>query len=79
MKNYEYKKVIPERLKYYRMKYEKTQEQIAKELGISQSTYGNYEAGNRKPDIETIAKIADIYETSVDNILGRTDISEYEK
>lgn len=74
MKNYEYKEIIPQRLKYYRLKYGKTQEDIAEELKISQSTYGNYEAGNRKPSIEIIAKIADIYETSVDNILGRTDI-----
>lgn len=76
MKNYEYRKIIPERLKYYRTKYGKTQDNIAKELGIKQSTYGNYEAGNRTPSIETIAKIADIYETSIDKILGRTDIKE---
>lgn len=76
MKNYEYLKILPERLKYYRTKYGKTQEEIAEELKISQSTYGNYEAGNRKPSIEMIAKIADIYETSIDNILGRTDINE---
>lgn len=76
MQKYDYNKIIPERLKYYRKKYQKTQEEIAKELKITQSTYGNYEAGNRKINLNTLAQIADIYETSIDEMLGRTDIKK---
>lgn len=65
-----YDDIIPERLKYYRKKYQKTQEEIAKELKITQSTYGNYEAGNRKINLNTLAQIAGIYEISIDEILG---------
>lgn len=68
--NPNYDSIIPERLKYYRKKYQKTQDEIARELKITQSTYGNYEAGNRKINLNTLAQIADIYEVSIDEILG---------
>lgn len=72
----DYSEIIPIRLRYLRKKYNISQEQIAKELGISQSTYANWEAGRRTPDIKYIANLADFFETSIDLLLGRTDIKE---
>lgn len=69
-----YREIIPMRLKYLRNKYSLTQTNIAEQLSISQSTYANWEAGRKTPDIEKIAQLADIYETSIDLMLGRTDI-----
>lgn len=69
-----YRKIVPIRLKYLRDKYSLTQSSIAEQLSINQSTYANWEAGRKMPDIEKIAQLADIYETSVDLLLGRTDI-----
>lgn len=69
-----YREIIPIRLKYLRTKYDYKQDYIAKQLGISQGTYANWEAGKRLPNIDNIACLADIYETSVDLLLGRTDI-----
>ena len=71
-----YRKIVPLRLKYLRDKYDITQVNLAEQLNISQSTYANWEAGRKMPDIEKIAQLADIYETSVDLLLGRTDIDK---
>jgi len=62
---------VQERLKEKRTKANLTQTDIAKRLKISQSTYAGYETGKRQPDIETLSKLADIFETSADYLLGR--------
>lgn len=46
-----------------------TQEQAAKELGITRNTLQNYEAGKTVPNIEMGKKIADLYKTSVDCLI----------
>lgn len=71
-----YGTIIPLRLKYLREKFSLSQEAIASQLKVGQSTYANWEAGRRTPSIEKIAQLADIYETSVDLLLGRTDIDK---
>ena len=48
-----------------------TQKEIAKQLGITVSAYGNYELGQRQPTPEMLCKLADIFEVSVDYLLGR--------
>lgn len=75
----DYREIIPFRLRYLRQKFDFTQEYLAEQLKISQSTYANWEAGRRIPDVEKIAQIADIYETTIDLLLGRTDIPTTKK
>lgn len=60
------KEIIAKRLTELRG--ERTQLEVAKALGISQSTYAMYETGKRIPTDETKIKIADYYNTSVQNI-----------
>ena len=43
-----------------------TQAEAAEALGISRSTFGMYEQGNRQPDFETEEKIADLFNVSLD-------------
>lgn len=53
-----------------------TQQQIADMLYINRRTYAAYENGINSMTPETLCSIADIYHTSVDWLLGRTDIFE---
>ena len=50
-----------------------TQQQIADMLYINRRTYAAYENGINSMTPEALCKIADIYHTSVDWLLGRTD------
>lgn len=48
-----------------------SQAAFAKLIGVSQSAVGNWEAGSREPNLETMDKIADFFGVSVDYLLGR--------
>ena len=48
-----------------------TQAQIAQRLGISRSSYANYENGNRSPNFEVLEQIADVLDCSLDELFGR--------
>ena len=49
------------------------QTEFAKKIGVSTPTVGFYENGNRVPDALTLKRIADVFEVSVDYLLGRAD------
>ena len=48
-----------------------TQAQMAEKLGISRSTYTNYENGNRTPDFEVLGRISEVLACSLDELFGR--------
>ncbi|UOF92966.1 helix-turn-helix domain-containing protein [Fodinisporobacter ferrooxydans] len=51
-----------------------TQMEVANKLGISNGTLSGYERNYRDPDTETLKKLADLYEVSVDYLLnGKTE------
>jgi transcriptional regulator with XRE-family HTH domain len=58
-------------LKESRIHYGLTQKEIANKLRVSQSTYAGYETGKSTPNIEMLCKLADIYGTSLDILIGR--------
>ena len=64
-------KVFQERLFALRKEFEYTQREAAQMLGISQPSYIRYENGTSQPNLQTLAKIADIFDVSVDYLLGR--------
>lgn len=49
------------------------QQDLADYLNCSQVCYSRYENGQRDIPLETISKIADFYNVSVDYLLNRTD------
>lgn len=51
-----------------------TQRQMGELLGISQSSYSDYENGLRNMPLTMLDFLADVLDTSTDYILGRTDI-----
>lgn len=57
-------------LKKMRLLTNKTQKEVAKDIGLTQFTYSNYEIGKTQPDYETLIKLADYFHTTVDNLLG---------
>ncbi|MER2008781.1 MAG: helix-turn-helix transcriptional regulator [Psychrobacillus sp.] len=63
--------MLQENLKKLRGK--QTQEEVAKKLGISRARYSHYENGIREPDNELLQAIANLYEISVDSLLGRNE------
>ncbi len=65
-----------ERIRNLREDKDWTQQKIADMLYINRRTYAAYENGINSMTPETLGKIADIYGTSVDYLLGRTDIFE---
>lgn len=52
-----------------------SQLEVATELGITQQAYANYERGAREADYDTLKKLSDIFDVSIDFILCKTDIS----
>ena len=44
--------------------------EVARQLNIPYTTYVGYEKGDREPNSETLIKIAEFYDTTVDYILG---------
>ena len=56
-----------------------TQAQMAEKLKIPRSTYTNYETGNRSPDLDTLERISDVLECSIDELFGRVAVNQMPK
>lgn len=67
------KYMLPQRLRKLRKENKKTQEDMAKLLGITRPAYTAYETGKRHPDYDSLEKIADFFNCTIDYLLGRTD------
>lgn len=68
-----------DRLKELREEKELKQAELASLFNISPSTIGMYEQNRRTPDFALLNSIADYFGVSVDYLLGRTDIRNYEE
>lgn len=66
--------MLSNRLKNLRTKRNITQSDLAKRIGVARTTYAMYEQGKREPDYDTLQKIANFYEVSIDYLLGRDEI-----
>ena len=61
------------RIKELRNEKKQTLKQMAEAFGTSNQVISRYELGQAEPDFETLIKIADYFNVSVDYLLGRTD------
>ncbi|MBQ1296480.1 MAG: helix-turn-helix domain-containing protein [Clostridiales bacterium] len=59
-------------LKFLRTSRNVTQSELAKVIGVSPSTIGMYESGDREPNFEIEEKIADYFNVSLDLLRGKT-------
>ena len=60
-------------LKKTRQSKSMAQKEIAAFLGVTQTAVSDWESGKRKPDYETLVKLANFFNTSTDYLLGLTD------
>ena len=64
------------KLKELRKTHKINQDELAKYLNISRQAYSHYEIGARQPSPETLKKLADYFNVSVDYLLERTESDE---
>lgn len=62
-----------QRLKDLREDADMTQAQVGNYLHISQRSYSHYEAGSRNIPIEILIELANLYNVSLDYLVGRTN------
>ena len=65
---------LPENLKKYRLLKNLTQEDVAEYLGITAQSVSKWERGESYPDITFLPALANIFETSVDLLIGMDTI-----
>ena len=51
-----------------------SQQRLADAIGVSQQSINQYENHSVEPDISVLTRLADHFNTSIDFIVGRTDI-----
>ena len=62
---------IGENIKFFRLQLGLTQENLAGFLNGKKSLISNYENGHSTPDIFTLVKLADIFQITLDELVGR--------
>ena len=73
------KKMLRFRLKELRDERGISQAHLAKAVGVGQSTVGMWESGKSTPEYNTLIKIADYFQVSVDYLTGKSIIRETNK
>lgn len=56
-----------------------SQRELSEILHISQRSYSHYETGSRNIPIEMLIRLANYYDTSIDYLVGRTDVKKASK
>ena len=64
-----------DRIKDLRIQSDLTQQEVADKLNVTKQTVSQYERGLRRPDMESLEAISDVFNVSVDYILGKSDVT----
>ena len=65
--------MFAEKLKILRTENNISQVELAKKLSLSKNSINAYEKGRAEASIDTLIKIADIFNVSIDYLVGRED------
>ena len=65
--------VLTERLRQRRMAKGYSHQDVGMKLQLAEKQLTNFERGHRAPDLLTLQKLADLYDTTTDYLLGSTD------
>lgn len=63
-----------ERIRDIREDNDLTQKQVAEILHVSQRTYSDYELGKLRLSLDTLIKLAEFYDVSLDYLSGISDV-----
>jgi transcriptional regulator with XRE-family HTH domain len=63
-----------ENLRLLRESFKLSQQKLADQFDLAQSQIQAYETGAYEPDIAALKRFADFFDTSIDFLVGRTDI-----
>lgn len=62
---------IAENIRFFRKQAGLTQDELAARFGSRKTLISNYEIGRNTPDIETLWELADIFDITIDELVGR--------
>ena len=62
---------IAENIRFFRKQAGLTQEELAARFGSRKTLISNYEIGRNTPDIETLWELADIFDITIAELVGR--------
>ena len=63
---------LAENLLQFREKSGLSQKQVAEKVGVVVRAYQRYEYGDRYPQLPTLIALADLFDVSLDDLVGRT-------
>lgn len=61
--------MISNKIEEHRTRLGLTQNELAQKIGCSRTTIAKYESGNREPGLEVVRKLANIFNTTTDELL----------
>ena len=68
--------LLAKRIKDLRIKKDLTQEELGKLINVTKVSISCYENATRLPSLESIVALADIFEVSLDDLVGREIVVE---
>lgn len=71
--------ILSDRLKELRKKKGLTQKDLAEIIDVNRVTYTNWENGKRTPEPVKIVELATALDTTVDYLLGKTNVNYFEQ
>jgi len=71
-------KMLFNRIKSEREQLGLTQSDLSKKLNVSQQTIGSWEVGRTEPSTENLQKLSELFNTSIDYLLGKSNLKNPE-
>ena len=68
------KEKFTQRLQAMRSQRGFSQDELAKRAGLQATAVSHFETGTRKPSFDNLRRLADALETTVDYLMGRTEV-----
>lgn len=62
---------FPDNLKYWRLFLNISQKELANKLHVSNQSISHWETGYSEPSIPQLIQLADIFDTTIDELVGR--------